>query len=256
MESLGKIFIGGLLAMSAVLSHALPPSMEADRKLLAAESAAKAEDWGTAVAAYEAYEGLGIAKLPEHFQYLYGHALFKAGKFDDASKRIEAYLDAPKAATAKYYKEALMDLNGIDQGRKKFIEDRAAAEVKSAADAKAERRKKAEEDKIDAAWVNNKTQRAEYPARGRNTCSEVTRVIKEMSVSAKNISCSCRVQEIDHPAYRSRQEDACTATWRANYILDGYEDRPLSPYARKDILEGDTDGWTRFSFNSHTIRVD
>src|SRR5690349_2026465 len=81
MKKLVQGLIVSFVLCKVGLALALPPQVEADRQMLAAESAAKEQRWDDAVAAYEAVQATGITKYPAHFKYLYGNALIQAGQY-------------------------------------------------------------------------------------------------------------------------------------------------------------------------------
>lgn len=199
-----------LLALS-MHAFALPPSAEADRQLLAAQSAIKAEQWEEAVTAFEKVEAIGMKAKPANFDYLYGYSLYKAGEFAKASERLEKYV-AASGAKGKYYREALESLNGIEIEKKRLAQALEAQKVRAN-----------EEQKMKQAWTRVETRWWQMPESGGSdseVCASLKKRILRQSASARNISCNCEVRQVNHPAWREYREDACLATWEGNKILD------------------------------------
>lgn len=188
---------------------ALPPQVEADRQMIAAETAAKEQRWDDAVVAYEAVEATGIKKRPANFHYFYGRALIYSGQYAKGKEIIEAYLSSAGTG-AKYYREALVSLNEIEEGKKRLAEDQAM-----------EAMKEAQNTKLKAAWVSMQTSLTEVPPSGEDNCANLKGRIKNFSKSARNIDCKCEIKAVDHPAWKDFQQDYCQVEWQANTILDG-----------------------------------
>lgn len=87
---------------------ALPPSVEADRLELAAQSAIDTKDFKSAVEKLEAIQQLDV-KLPENFTYYYGIALCGVGKYKESLAVLDKYLSMGKKT--KFYKEAMESYN-------------------------------------------------------------------------------------------------------------------------------------------------
>jgi hypothetical protein len=196
-----------VLTLSAHLCFALPPKVEADRQILAAESAITAENGDAALTALDAARATG-AKMPASFPFLNGRALLLSGQFDKAKEQLELYLSTVKPSD-KNYKAALSALNGVDEGKRKLADDQAMLTAKKTAAAK-----------VDLAWKDQQTSYFRINATGNDLCPTVINYIKGLSKTARSISCSCKSQRVQHPAWRDYDEDYCVAKWQRNTLLD------------------------------------
>lgn len=209
MKKLSGVFALAFTLLMSANAVALPPHMEADRQMIAAESAAKEQRWDDAVLAFEAVLAAKLNKRPANFDFLYGNALVQAGQYDKGKELLEAYLTT-EGERAKYYREALKALNDIEQGRKRLAEDQAAHSAKQAQMAK-----------LEAAWKDLRTTMLQMPPSGEDNCAGLTLRIKKFSKSARKIDCQCEVESSSHPAFQGKRQERCKVTWQANVILDG-----------------------------------
>ncbi len=196
-----------LAGLATSYTYALPPNVEADRQLIAADMAIKAGKGDEAIIALDAAKATGI-KMPSNLPYLYGHALALSGQFDPAKIQLELFLSTVNS-TDRNYKDALIALNLVDQGKKNLAEDQANLAARRAQTAK-----------INAAWITKRGEYTAYPATGRNYCPLLLENVKQEAKSARNYSCNCNRVEINHPGHRGKVRDICKGTWEANPLLD------------------------------------
>jgi len=103
-----KLVIALLFAISfngTLIAHALPQQAEADKLMLEATAAMKAQDFSGAVKKFARVKELN-AKVPETFTYHYGVALAESGDFSRAIQQLDAYI-TKEGENGKFYKEAL-----------------------------------------------------------------------------------------------------------------------------------------------------
>ncbi len=108
-----KFVICVFVMVQAAVAFALPPEIEADRLLMAAEQELSQSDFESARQYLERIKALGV-ELPVEFYRLYGEVLYQAEELDLAQQNLEKYVTLINKDN-EHYKPVLSRLTDIEK---------------------------------------------------------------------------------------------------------------------------------------------